>query len=143
MSFTDPVASIFSPGFRKERHYVGIFSPRLALSVGSLFCHFQKFTNYISWVCKHRNGELPFADLSKNVFERAVYVMYEYIFNPHIHRLPVGLIAQLVKHGTGVAKVRVQVLIKPNVYRRYLLLLSVDNCKDYILKIYYYLILTN
>ena len=58
MSFTDPMASIFSPGFGKERHYVGIFSTRLALSVGSLFCHFQKFTNDICWVCKHRNGEV-------------------------------------------------------------------------------------
>ena len=84
MSFTDPVASIFSPGFRKERHYVGIFSTRLALSVGSLFCHFRKFTNYICWVCKHRHGELPFAVLSKNVFERAVYKSCTSTFSTHI-----------------------------------------------------------
>ena len=69
--------------------------------------------------------------------------MYKYIFNPHIHRLPVGLIAQLVRHGTGVAKVRVEVPIKPKVYRSEPLLLTVENCKDYTLKIYYYLILTN
>ena len=56
--------------------------------------------------------------------------MYKYIFNPHIHRLPVGLIAQLVKHGTGVAKVRVQVPIKPKVYRPYALVLSVDSCNE-------------
>ena len=74
-----------------------------------------------------------------NIIYRSIWVIYEYIFNPHIHRLPVGLIAQLVKRCTGVAKVRVQVPIKPNVYRPYPLLLSVDNCEDYTLKIYYYL----
>ena len=39
-SLTAPVAFIFSPGFREERQYVGIFSTRLALSVGSWFCFF-------------------------------------------------------------------------------------------------------
>ena len=69
--------------------------------------------------------------------------MYEYIYNLHIHQFTVGLIAQLVKHGRGIAKVRRQVPIRPKVYGPYPLLLSVDNCKDYTLKIYYYLILTN
>ena len=36
----DRVASILSLDCRKECHYVGIFSTRLALSVGSLFRHF-------------------------------------------------------------------------------------------------------
>ena len=56
-SVTDPVASIFSPGFRKKRHRVGKFSTRLPLSIRSLFCLFQTYTNDICWVCKSRTGE--------------------------------------------------------------------------------------
>ena len=57
-SLTDPVASSFSPGFLKERHYVGKFSTRSLLSVRSLFCLFKTFANDIRRVCKRRNGEV-------------------------------------------------------------------------------------
>lgn len=63
-----------------------------------------------------------------------------HISSEHINRFPVGLIAQLVEHGTSVARVRAQVPFRSKVLRPYLLLLSVDNCEDYALKIYYYLI---
>ena len=56
-SVTDPVASIFSPGFRKKRHWVGKFSTRFPLSFRSLFCLFQTYTNDICWVGKSRTGE--------------------------------------------------------------------------------------
>ena len=56
-SLTDPVASIFSPGFRKKRHWVGKFSIGFPLSVRSLFCHFQTYSNEICWVCKSSTGE--------------------------------------------------------------------------------------
>ena len=48
---TDPVASIFSQGFRKKRHWVDKFSTRLSLSVRSMPCLFQTCTNDICWVC--------------------------------------------------------------------------------------------
>ena len=35
--------------------------------------------------------------------------IYELIIDPHNDLLPVGLIAQLVEHCTGIAEVRVQV----------------------------------
>ena len=41
---------MFSPGFRKKRHWVGKFSTRLLLSVWSLFCLFQTHTNDIHHV---------------------------------------------------------------------------------------------
>ena len=50
------MASIFSPGFRKGRHRVGKFSTRLPLSVRSLFCLFQTYTNGICCVCKSRTA---------------------------------------------------------------------------------------
>ena len=54
------VSTIFSLGFRKKkkkRHRVGKFSIRLPLSVRSLFCLFQTFTNDICWVCKSPTEE--------------------------------------------------------------------------------------
>ena len=55
-SLTDPLASIFSPGFRKKRHRVGKFSTSTP-SVRSLFCRFQTYTNDVCWVSKTRTWE--------------------------------------------------------------------------------------
>ena len=54
------VSRTLRAGFRKKkRHRVGQFSTSLPLSVRSLFCPFQTYTNDICWVSKNRTGEPP------------------------------------------------------------------------------------
>jgi len=42
---------------KKKRHRVGQFSTSLPLSIRSLFCPFQTYTNDTCWVSKNRTGE--------------------------------------------------------------------------------------
>ena len=57
---TDLVASIFSPGFRKNFTGWANFPPGCPFPSGRcfvLFLFFQTYTNDICWVCKSRTGE--------------------------------------------------------------------------------------
>ena len=40
---------------------------------------------------------------------RSILIIYQLIINPHNNQLPVGLIAQMVEHCTGIAEVSVSV----------------------------------
>ena len=68
--------------------------------------------------------------------ERPEKFIYAPTIGPLNDRLPAGLIAQLVKHRTGIPEVRVLVPFRPDFFRplsRYYLG-SAHNCENYTLK---------
>ena len=69
--------------------------------------------------------------------ERPEKFIYAPMIGPLNDRLPVGLIAQLVKHCTGIPEVRVLVTFRPDFFRHLsgYYLSSAHNCENYTLKI--------